>query len=187
MFYFETLSTFLEWVVTTRVGSGHICHYVDDFLFIGRANAKGSQSCHGMLSSFVAMCKDLGVPLAEDKTVNPTTKLTVPKDKLPVLNAKISAALTSNKITLRELQSLIGSLSIVCRAVSPGRAFLRRLIDLLLSVKKPWYLLIRLTIRAKEDLHMWQVFLCNFNGRTIIPEQFWLLNDDVQLYTDSSG
>ena len=35
--HFESFSTFLEWVVSTRVGTGHVCHYVDDFLFISGA------------------------------------------------------------------------------------------------------------------------------------------------------
>ena len=198
--YFETFSTFIEWAVSTCVGLGHVRHYVDDFLFASGASVQGSQSCRSVLNCFVDLCAELGVPLAHDKTIEPTTKLTflgleintvsqsvaIPQDKLPVINGKIATALRSEKITLKNLQSLIGSLSFVCRAVPPGRAFLRRLIDLSKGVKKPWHL-IRLSKGAKDDLHMWQVFLHNFNGSTIIPDQFWLLNEDLQLFTDASS
>ena len=36
-------------------------------------------------------------------------------------------------------------------------------------------------------MHIWQVFLHIFNGSIIIPDQFWLLNEDLQLFTDASS
>ena len=92
----------------------------------------------------------------------------------------------ATEISLRDLQSLIGSLSFVCKAVSPGRAFLRRLIDLTCGVKKPWCKL-KLSAGAKKDLEMWVLFLTHFNGKAIIPEQMWSESVDLQLYTDASG
>ena len=41
------------------------------------------------------------------------------------------------KVTLRELQSLIGLLNFACLVVVPGTAFLRRLINLTIGVKRP--------------------------------------------------
>lgn len=40
------------------------------------------------------------------------------------------------KVTLRQLQSLLGKLNFACRAVVPGRAFCRWLIDATVGVKK---------------------------------------------------
>ena len=60
----------------------------------------------------------------------------------------------------------------------PGRAFLWRLIDATKNAKQPWQL-IRLTKGAREDLHMWQVFLQSFNGRAMIPDQYWALDEDL--------
>ena len=34
---------------------------------------------------------------------------------------------------------------------------------------------------------MWQSFLVNCNGAAIIPDQIWLDNADIQLFTDASG
>ena len=34
---------------------------------------------------------------------------------------------------------------------------------------------------------MWQVFLTDFNGISIIPDQAWSEENDFQLYTDASG
>ena len=50
--------------------------------------------------------------------------------------------------TLRKLQSLIGLLNFACSVVVPGRAFLRRLIDLTCGVSKP-HELIELTEENK--------------------------------------
>ena len=135
------------------------------------------------------MCRELRVPLAEDKTIEPTTCLTflrlqidsamqmvsVPEEKILGISEKISAALNTPKISLKSLQSLIGSLSFICRAVAPGRAFLRRLIDLTKGVKKPWHK-IQITKGARADLNLWQVFLQGFNGKAMIPDQFWVLD-----------
>jgi hypothetical protein len=132
--------------------------------------------------------------------VGPTTKLVfwgleidsvkqvvaVPIEKLGPIVEKIKNAVQSEKITLRQLQSLVGSLSFLCRAVPPGRAFLRRLIDMQRGVKQPWYK-IRLTAGAKADLRMWAIFLKHFNGSAIFMDQSWLSDQDVQLFTDSSG
>ena len=90
----------------------------------------------------------MGVPLAADKSVGPVTKLvylgleidsirqcvSIPPEKLLAIRQKVYEALEASKLTLKELQSLIGSLSFVCRAVTPGRPFLRRLIDLTCGV-----------------------------------------------------
>ena len=112
--------------------------------------------------------------------------MAVPEVKLLKVRNKITAALASEKITLRSLQSLTGSLAFICRAVTPGRAFLGRLIDLTIGIKKARYL-IRLSKGAKEDLRTWQFFLHSFNGRAIIADQYWVLDSDVQFFTDASG
>ena len=60
------------------------------------------------------------------------------------------------KVTLKELQSLIGLLNFACSVVTPGRVFLRRLINLTIGIKHSHYF-IRLTSQAKKDLRLWEV------------------------------
>ena len=64
----------------------------------------------------------------EVDTVNQT--LALPPDKVASLRQKLINLAKRKKTTLKEMQSLIGSLNFACRAIAPGRAFLRRLIDL---------------------------------------------------------
>ena len=69
------------------------------------------------------------------------------------------------KTTLKELQSLIGLLNFTCSVVLPGRAFLRRLIDLTKGVRLTHHR-IRVTEACRRDLQVWLQFLRDFNGRT---------------------
>ena len=54
------------------------------------------------------------------------------------------------------------------------------------NVKKAWHK-VRLSKDAKSDLRMWLIFLQDFNGCSIIPDQFWREDSDLQLFTDASG
>lgn len=196
---FEKFSTFLEWAAKTVSGSDMITHFADDFFVSGIAG-DSSQSCSKVLECFNKLCKELGVPLAEEKSVGPTSRLVylgleidavrqivaVPEEKMSKISEKIQRALQASEMSLREIQSLIGSLSFICRAVAPGRPFLRRLIDLTCGVKKQWHK-IKLSSGAKADMKMWAVFLSEFNGVSIIPEQMWVGNEDLELFTDASG
>ena len=198
--FFEMFSTFLEWAVKYESNSELVTHYVDDFCFVGDSDIDSKFSCQRVVDCFEHLCTKLGVPLARDKSVSPTSKLTylgleidalnqtisIPSVKLASIVTKVQSALNANILTLRNLQSLIGSLSFVCKAISPGRAFLRRLIDLTRNIKKPWHR-VSLSKGAISDLKMWLVFMQNFNGRAIIPEQFWREDTDLQLFTDASG
>ncbi|CAG2193979.1 unnamed protein product [Mytilus edulis] len=116
---FEKFSTALHWVTELTSGNSNILHYLDDFLFGGEAN---SPTCQETLETFKKICSDWGVPLAEDKTVQPTEILTflgiefdtlkmemrLPGEKLTNLKQTLQLFLHSKKVTLRQLQSLIG-------------------------------------------------------------------------------
>lgn len=66
---FESFSTALHWFVQNKSKNKNILHYLDDFLFGG---VQGSLQCSSTLSIFIDSCKEWGVPLAEEKTVEPT-------------------------------------------------------------------------------------------------------------------
>lgn len=194
---FESFSTALHWVVQQQSKNDNILHYLDDFLFGGEAQ---TSQCHDTLKCFQDSCKLWGVPLAEEKTVEPTEVLIflgiefdtinmimrLPEDKLIELKARISYCLGRSKITLRDLQSLIGILNFACQVIVPGRAFCRRLIDATCNLRRPHHRT-RITKAMKEDLNIWLLFLSNYNGTTVILDKFWSSNSDLELFTDSAG
>jgi len=142
----------------------------------------------------------LKVPIAEDKTEGPTTVIVflgleldsdemvvrIPKEKISEIVDKIKHVLSKDKVTLRVMQSLIGSLNFACRAVVPGRPFCRRLINAICGLTKQHHHL-RVSKGVKLDLEMWLRFFDSFNGVSVFHDRFWVSNDDVQLHTDSAA
>ena len=197
--YFEKFSTFVEFLVRRNTRSSGIIHYMDDFLCVGKKGDKAG-SCSSLVVELKATCEFLGIPLAPEKSEGPATKLSylgleidttrmqvrVPPDKLQDIRQKIRRAGNKNTLAIWEVQSIIGSLSFICKAVKPGRAFLRRLIDMIKGQSKT-VKHISLSEGAKTDLQMWLKFLESFNGTTIIPAQGRPSHLAIQLLTDASG
>lgn len=84
------------------------------------------------------------------------------------------------------MQRLLGKLNCFGKAIRSSRAFLRRLYDATMPLKKPHHML-RVTREIREDLLVWLQFLQEFNGVTYIPEKLWFSNEDLHLFTDASG
>lgn len=94
--------------------------------------------------------------------------------------------IVKSKITLKELQSLVGKLCFFSRAIRASRAFLRRFYDAMIPLRQPFHRL-RLSYELREDIKLWISFLDQFNGVTYIPSCSWFDSDCLQLYTDSAG
>ena len=65
---FEKFSTFLEHCVKTKLTSGELIHYLDDFL----GGDKSTEQCRQLMQVFHSVMQDLNVPLATEKTEGPT-------------------------------------------------------------------------------------------------------------------
>ena len=193
---FEQFSTALEWVAKHKLGATEIVHVIDDFLFLAPSHTK----CALDMNAFIALCRKLGVPLAPDTTMGPSTcipflgitldtvqmEARLPENMLQKARELLCNFLGRNKVTLRKLQSLIGVLNFACSVVVPGRAFLRRLIDLTVGVSRPYHY-IRLTRQVKLDMQIWQEFLVDFNGKAFFIDERFVSGDYLELYTDASG
>jgi len=115
---FETFSSALEWIARTKFSIQHLVHLLDDFLII----APSEQMCRQQLNIFLDFCSYLGVPIAPEKTCGPATTLSfvgieldtvlqearLPREKLNKCVNTILEFLHRKKVTLRELQSLMG-------------------------------------------------------------------------------
>ena len=138
---FEEFSTFLNWFLNGWNKAHNTDHYCDDFVFSGPA---GSPKCQLALDHFRTLCKFLGIPIAEEKTVAPCTRITflglgidtvtqqvkIPKKKLAECKRRLKNIARKSRVTLKQLQSLLGYLNFLCRAIAGGRAFLQRLVAL---------------------------------------------------------
>lgn len=192
---FERFSSAMEWIARRKFHIHNIRHVLDDFCISHRTHFL----CHRDLQLFTQLCKQLGVPLSPEKTCGPATCLPflgieldtvasqarMPLDKVNKCYDKIGIVSKRKKVTLREIQSLVGLLNFTCSVV-PGRPFLRRLIDLTVGIKRKRHR-IRITSQVRADLHTWKQFLSTFNGRSFFINESFLTSPSLNLYTDSAG
>ena len=118
---FEAFSSALEWIAHYKLSTPGILYILDDFLIIERDTV----TCLTKLLLFVKTCDDLGVPMAPEKTIGPSTVLSfagieldtfklearLPQDKIDKCTNTIQDFLKRKKVTLKDMQSLIGLLN----------------------------------------------------------------------------
>ena len=143
---FERFSTAVQWIAQNKLNIQYMLHLLDDFFLA----ARNEKLCANQLELFLSLCSYLGIPMAPEKTCGPSTTLCfvgieldtlksearLPQDKIEKCITIISGFLVRRKATLKEVQSLHGLLNFACSVVRPGRAFLRRLIDLTIGIDK---------------------------------------------------
>ena len=143
--------------------------------------------CQVNLDRFLLLCAYLAIPIAPEKMVGEEnvlvfagieldtlcTKARLPLDKTEKCKTLMSAFLKRKKVTLWEIQSLIGLLNFACSVVVvPGQAFLCHLIDLMRGVKSSHYF-IHLNKSSKADLVLWQSFFDYFNDCSFFLNDAW--------------
>ena len=192
---FNTFAIALAWIIVTYGRLQFLIHYLDDYFLANFTKDK----CQEDLDQFLAICQELGVPIAEDKLEGPTTCLTylgieidtvamtirLPEAKLEQVKALIRQWSHRKKCTKRELLSLIGLLAFASKVVKPGRMFLRRLIDLSTTVTSLNHF-IYLNMEARADINWWLQFLPEWNGLSMIPPAP-ITTIDLKLFTDAPG
>ena len=192
---FESFSTSLQGILQDW-GVQHTTHILDDFMFLGPPD---SDRCQSYLQFFLLLCELLNIPINHNKTVHPSTVVIIhgiqvdtstriaslPLDKLDDAKSQIKNLLSKSKVRVKEIQSIIGRLNFACKVVAPGRAFLRRLIDMIIGLTHNYYW-VRLSSEAKMDLEMWLYFLEHFNGQSLLTAQIWQSSSKLNLFTDAA-
>ena len=193
---FESLSQAIQWIMRYHFDISSMWHLLDDFVFVYPT----AKECDTALEKFIHVSKILGIPIKHSKTFKANTVMTVvgieldtktmearlPVEKLIRARHLLKTISIRKKVTLRELQSLIGFLNFTCSVIRPGRTFLRRLIDLTKGVKRPHHR-IRLTQEARADLQAWCTFLNDYNGKSLFLHERWLSSNTLKLYTDAAA
>ena len=141
---------------------------------------KSYVQCGNDLRQFESICQDIRVPLAPNKTIPPSQKLTflgfsldtvhctvsLPTDKIEKCKELITQVLHAKKLKVSLLLSLQGLLSFSCAVIRPGRAFLRRLYSLTAGLLPHYH--VRLDKEHRYDLYMWLEFLEEYNGIELV-------------------
>ena len=137
---FEQFRCALQWILQHKYRVTSMSHILDDFIFL----SPSEQVCQHYLQQFFSLAELLSIPVNHKKTVMPSTCVIVhgievdtvlmqarlPQDKLKAAITLVRAHRRRRKVTLRELQSVIGTLAFAYKVIIMGPPFLRRLIDL---------------------------------------------------------
>jgi hypothetical protein len=165
-YIFNTLTQAVVYIMKRR---GYDCiAYIDDFLI-----------CHktyeGFLDSFntlLGLLRELGFSISYPKLVLPTQTLvflgitidtatmtlSLPNDKLTDLRQLVNESLSTKTLKKRDLQVLVGKLAFATRVYRGGLCFLRRVIDVINRLKKPWSRF-HMNGSLRADLLWWQQIL----------------------------
>ena len=192
---FERVSDSLVYILKSVYNVKYIVKLLDDFLFIGDTK----ESCQYALDSFQHLCNWLNIPLAEDKTVQPTqiivflgielntvkNEASVPEEKVISYARDVAALSKKHSCQLRELRSVIGKLSFCTCIIRAGRCFLRRLHDAVRGAQQPsrW---IKVSEAMRADLQLWLRFLQGFNGKALLSFDQRHFTTPLIMATDAS-
>lgn len=113
-------------------------------------------------------------------------EIRLPEDKLVKLKDKLAYIAKRKKVTVGELLSLIGFLKFACAVVTPGRAYLMRIIDITIGLKKTPHRR-RLSKEARSDIKAWYIFADGFNGKGLFLSDTWESLVQLNLFTDASN
>ena len=135
--HYQRFSNALHHILSVKTGSKTITNYLDDFLFISYLRCL----CNAMIRKFIQLCKQIGVPIAEEKTEWATTALvflgillngkqftlSIPLEKQQKALHLLNSMIDKKKSTIKEAQTLTGLLNFLTKAIFPGRMFTRRM------------------------------------------------------------
>ena len=157
-----------------RRGFNNLVVYLDDFLVVEETYER----CHEAQLTLISLLIELGFAVSWRKVLGPcqtlpflgividtsTCTLHLEDRKVEKLRDKLLHFKYKKRANKRQLQSLAGSLNWACQAVVGGRFFLRRILDVMNSLKHSSHKC-KLTVAFKMDLNWWLTFLGRFNGR----------------------
>lgn len=171
-YIFNKLSQAVKCIMASK-GYRNIKVYLDDY-FICESSF---DQCLRTLNALLRILRQLGFQINYNKVVGPTQRLTylglslcsismtieVPNEKLDEIRTILSKTCTSKYITKVQLQSLVGKLNFIQQAIYGGRVYLRRLIDRIHKLNRPWHKS-RVTCDMRADIEWWLHFMDIFNG-----------------------
>ena len=128
------------------------------------------------MDTFKAVCHEIGMPVAEEKSGGPEQimqflgltintmhmVIRIPQDKREDITRCIETALNKKKATGLQLQSLAGKLNFICKAVPAGRPFTANVYRAFEGI--PQHHHVQLKGKVLMDLQMWHTFLEKFRG-----------------------
>ena len=192
---FTDVADALKWCML-YLGTSDVDHYLDDYITIGPA---GTPVCADNLTIMLDTCKYVGFAVNPKKFTLPATEIEflglvidsdnmevrVSTDRVSDILEELRSFQGRRSCRKRELLPLVGKLIFVSRAVTSGRSFVRRIIDLSKRIRHLHHR-VKLTRACRMDIEWWIQFFPTWDGVSLIPDPEWTPNTCMDLYTDAS-
>jgi hypothetical protein len=198
--HWERVATAIHWMAQTHLKLQLLVHYIDDYLLI----SVGSQLAQLQLQALLKLFDMLGVPISLDKLEGPThvlpflgiqintSSMTLSLDplRLTYVQGLLSDWMSMSKASIKDIQSLVGTLSFCSKVIRSGRIFLRRLINYTTHLMKRYKSQAHttphlLTDSVKKDILWWQTYMIQFNNCMSIYPTRWCTDADMHIATDA--
>jgi hypothetical protein len=168
-----------------------IANYIDDFIGICPADIANEH-----FKETISLLHKLNLQISDEKMVAPSSRVTclgieidcnkgclfIPENKLSDILQICKKYLKKSCITRTELQSVIGSLIFMHKAVKPARMFINRIISLLRQMGKPRSS-IAIDSDMRRDLNWFIKCASQCNGTVKIDKRFF---PHLELFIDAS-
>ncbi|XP_029937157.1 uncharacterized protein LOC115380206 [Myripristis murdjan] len=192
---FNQVSEALCWIFLNRVRVPSLLHFLDDFLLLDPPHDNSGSS----LSKLKLLFQYLGVPLSDEKTSGPATRLeflgitldtvemkaSLPAEKLERIREITHSVTAYQEITKQQMLSLLGHLNFAMRVVPQGRSFISRLLDMAASVPNLRDKIL-LDDGCRSDLKFWSHLLNHWNGVSFFYDDLVYSSDSLKFFTDAA-
>ena len=132
-----------------RKGFRNIVNYLDDFLIVSSSR----EECLQALLALIRLLHSLGFQVNWSKLHGPSQRVkflgiildslavqaSVPEDKISSLEDQLHVLLSQPKASKRDLQRVAGLMNFLAKVVKGGRTFLRRVLDSMNRLKRPYF------------------------------------------------
>ena len=162
--------------IMARKGFSNIVNYLDDFLIV----ASSREECLRAQLTLIHLLHSLGFQVNWSKLSGPSQSVKflgiildsiamqafVPEDKISALEDQLTFLISHRKASKRDLQRVAGLMNFLAKVVKGGRTFLRRVLDFIIRLKRPFYKA-RITSDPRKDFCWWLNCCRVFNGKAI--------------------
>ena len=142
-------------------------HYLDNFFTVHKL----AYICSNIMGSFKQVCQEIGMPVSPKKAVDPVqiiqflgltidTVLMVIKvldDKRADILKILTKMVHKRKATSLDLQSLVGKLNFLCKALPAGKPFIQNVCQTFVGIPQHRHIDLKGDLLA--ELRMWKSFL----------------------------
>ena len=200
--HYQRFSNSLRHILRYRTGRKTINNYLDDFLFIAISHL----ICNGMINSFLQLCFELNLPVAEEKTEWASTLvillgillddehliLSIPIDKRDKALNLLNNLTGKRRIEVKQLQRLTGYLNFLAKAIFAGHTFTRCIYAKYakLGAKLKPHHHIAIDNELRFDCEIRQFFLNNFQEkvlcRPMVDLDQLISAQELNFYSDAS-